>query len=118
MAEQADREAIEMAEVILYEEGTKLRQEIFGTQHIANSKALPEFLQPVQTMAVTAGWSLCWSRPGLPRKTRSLLCLVMLAVLGRDHEFGVHVRGAVANGCSQDEIREALLQVSLLLHEN
>ncbi|KAL1887552.1 hypothetical protein Sste5346_010164 [Sporothrix stenoceras] len=111
MAEHADREAIEQAQAVLYEEGTKLRREVFGGGHISASKALPEFLQPVQSMAVTAGWSLCWTRPGLERKTRSLLCLVMLAVLGRDHELGVHVRGAIANGCTQDEIREALLQV-------
>lgn len=111
MAEQQDRAAIEQAEAILYEEGTKLRQEIFGKRHIDQSKLLSAFQQPLQTMAVTAGWSLCWSRPGLERKTRSLLCLVMLAVLGRDHELGVHVRGAIANGCTEEEIREALFQV-------
>lgn len=111
MAERADREEIERAQAVLYEQGTKLRQEVFGSGHISASKALPEFLQPAQSMAVTAGWSLCWTRPGLERKTRSLLCLVMLAVLGRDHELGVHVCGAITNGCTQDEIREALLQV-------
>lgn len=111
MAQKADRAAIEQAQAVLYDEGTKLRQEVLGLKHIAHSKALPDFLQPVQSMAVTAGWSLCWSRPGLERKTRSLLCLVMLAVLGRDHELGVHVQGAISNGCTKEEIREALLQV-------
>ncbi|KAL2827253.1 CMD-domain-containing protein [Aspergillus pseudoustus] len=110
---KANRTTIESAQATLYEEGTKLRQEVLGADHIAASKALPEFLQPVQTMAVVAGWSLCWTRPGLERKTRSLLCLVMLAVLGRDNELAGHVRGAVANGCSELEIREALLQASV-----
>lgn len=112
MAEKADRAAIDEAQQTLYEEGTKLRQEIFGSSYISQSKALSDFQQPLQTMAVAAGWSLCWTRPGLKRKTRSLLCLVMLAVLGRDHELSVHVRGAVANGCTQKEIQEALFQVS------
>jgi len=109
----ASLEAIEKAKHILYDEGTVIRQEVLGSGHIAQSKALPEFLQPVQGMAVAAGWSMCWAREGLERKTRSLLCLVMLAVLGRDHELGVHVRGAISNGCTKEEIREALLQASL-----
>lgn len=106
-----DRDAVARAEKVLYDEGTKLRQEVFGPQHIAQSKAVPDFQQPIQDMAVMSGWCLCWSRPGLERKTRSLLCLVMLAVLGRDHELGVHVKGAISNGCTEEEIREALLQV-------
>ncbi|OAP57925.1 4-carboxymuconolactone decarboxylase [Fonsecaea erecta] len=113
MAGKADRAAIEKAQQVLYEEGTKLRQEVFGLQHIASSKSLSSFQQPLQTMAVTAGWAMCWTRPGLERKTRSLLCLVMLAVLGRDHELGVHVRGAIHNKCTEEEIREALFQVSV-----
>lgn len=107
----ADRAAIEAAQNILYAEGTKLRQEIFGPEYISQSKQLSDFEQPAQMMAVATGWSLCWTRSGLERKTRSLLCLVMLAVLGRDHELSVHVRGAVSNGCTVEEIREALLQV-------
>lgn len=109
-ATHANRAAIQRAQDILYDEGTKLRQEVFGPQYINQSKSLPEFQQPVQTMAVTAGWSLCWSRPGLERKTRSMLCLAMLAVMGHEKELAVHVRGAVSNGCSKEEIREVLLQ--------
>lgn len=111
-AEKADRAAIVKAQQTLYEEGTKLRREVFGSGYISQSQTMSDFLQPLQTMAVAAGWSLCWTRPGLERKTRSLLCLVMLAVLGRDHELGVHVRGALSNGCTQEEIQEALFQVS------
>lgn len=111
MRNAVDRAAIEAAQATLYREGSKLREEIFGPDYIAKSKELPDFEQSVQTLAVTAGWALCWTRPGLERKTRSLLCLVMLAVLGRNHELSVHVRGALANGCTEEEIREALLQV-------
>lgn len=82
MKDTPDRTAIEAAQATLYREGSKLREEIFGSDYIAKSKELPDFEHPVQTMAVTAGWALCWTRPGLERKTRSLLSLVMLAVLG------------------------------------
>lgn len=109
---EPDFAAIRAAQQTLYEEGTKLRAQVLGTSHISSSKALPDFQQPGQEMAVAAGWALCWARPGLERKTRSLLCLVMLSTLGRDQELAVHVRGAVNNGCTEEEIREALFQVS------
>ena len=111
MAEKPDRGAIERAQQILFDEGLKLRAEVLGEAYVDGSKALPNFKQPLQTMAVTAGWALCWTRPGLERKTRSLLCLVMLSVLGRDHELSIHVGGAIKNGCTEEEIREALFQV-------
>jgi 4-carboxymuconolactone decarboxylase len=115
MAEHPDRAAIEHAQQVLYDEGMKLRGLVLGAAHLKDSKSHSEFQQPMQSMAVSAGWSLCWTRPGLERKTRSLLCLVMLSVLGRDHELGVHVRGAIKNGCTE-EIREALVQVCFALH--
>lgn len=114
---EPNRTAIENARHVLYEEGTRLRAQVFGTAHIEQSRSLPEFQQPIESMAVAAGWSLCWSRPGLERKTRSLLCLVMLSVLGRNHELAVHVRGAVENGCTEEEIREALFQVRIWVYK-
>ncbi|KAH8695621.1 4-carboxymuconolactone decarboxylase [Talaromyces proteolyticus] len=111
--EKPDRAAIERAQQVLYDEGSKLREKVFGHQYISKSKSLPEFLQPVQTMAITAGWSLVWSRPGLELKTRSLLCLAMLAMLGRDNELAAHVRGAISNGCTEKEIQEVFLQVGV-----
>jgi 4-carboxymuconolactone decarboxylase len=58
-------------------------------------------------------WGAVWSRPGLSRRDRSLVNLGMLAALGRSHELGVHVRGAISNGCTRAEIQEALLQVAV-----
>ena len=87
MAEQPDRDAIEKAEKILYEEGTKLRAQVLGPSHVGNAKSLAAFQQPMQSMAVAMGWSLLWTRPNLERRVRSLLVIVMLAILGRNHEL-------------------------------
>ncbi|KAL1843513.1 hypothetical protein VTK73DRAFT_2814 [Phialemonium thermophilum] len=113
MADQPDREAIEKAEQLLYEEGMKLRGQVLGASHVANSRALDPFQQPMQSMAVAMGWSLCWTRPGLEKRVRSLLVIVMLAVLGRNHELGVHVQGAIRNGASEQDIQEALMQAAV-----
>jgi 4-carboxymuconolactone decarboxylase len=58
------------------------------------------------------GWGTFWSRPGLTKKERSLITLGVLTALGRSHELGVHVKGAVNNGCSDEEIRETLIHVA------
>jgi len=113
MSEQPDRSAVEQAEKVLYDEGMKIRAQVLGPSHIADSKSLPAFLQPMQSMAVAAGWSLCWTRPNLEHRVRSLLCVAMLAVLGRNHELGVHVKGAIRNGCTEEDIQEALFQTSV-----
>ena len=87
MADQPNREAIEKAQQVLYEEGMKIRAEVLGASHVADSKSLDPFQQPMQSMAVAMGWSLCWTRPNLEKRVRSLLVIVMLAVLGRNHEL-------------------------------
>ena len=90
MAEQPNREAIEKAEALLYEEGMKIRAQVLGASHVADSKSLAAFQQPMQSMAVAMGWSLCWTRPNLEKRVRSLLVVVMLAVMGRNHELYGH----------------------------
>lgn len=107
-----DRKVIENAQAALVEEGTKLRTQVLGEKHVTTLGEAPAFLQPIRNMAAAGGWAMCWTRPGLELKTRSLLCIVMLSVLGKDHELAVHVRGAVQNGCAVTEIREALFQVN------
>lgn len=87
MSSEPDREAIEKAQKILYDEGVKLRAQVLGESHVANSRSLSEFQQPMQTMAVAMGWSLCWTRPSLEKRVRSLLSIVMLATMGRNHEL-------------------------------
>ena len=104
MSEQPNREAIEKAQKVLFDEGMKVREQVLGTAHVQNSRSLPALQEPVQSLAVSAGWALCWARPGLERKTRSLITVSLLTALGQDHELGVHVKGAINNGCTPEEV--------------
>lgn len=97
-----------------FEAGLRVRKEVLGAEHVDRSLAqVTEFSRPVQEWVTECGWGAVWTRPGLDRRTRSLLNLVMLTALNRMHEFSVHVRGAVTNGCTDEEIKEALLQAAL-----
>ena len=94
----------------LYEEGLRIRREVVGADKVdAWLESADEFTGPLEQLIVEVGWGAIWSRPGLDRKTRSLLTLVLLAAQQRDEELEVHLRNAVRNGCSHTEIREALL---------
>lgn len=115
MSSEPDREAIEKAQKVLFDEGMKIREQVLGTAHVQNSRSLPPLQQPVQSLAVSAGWSLCWTRPGLEKKTRSLITVSLLTALGQDHELGAHVKGAINNGCTPEEIMEAIYQVRNLV---
>jgi 4-carboxymuconolactone decarboxylase len=77
----------------------------------ALARSTSSFSKPLQELVTEVGWGWIWTRPGLERKQRSLLNLGMLCALNRSTELGVHVRGALRNGLSEVEIREALLQV-------
>jgi 4-carboxymuconolactone decarboxylase len=96
-----------------WDQGIKIRQEVLGPQHVAQSlsNATP-FSKAMQEYATEVGWGWIWARPGLERKQRSLLNIAMLCVLGRSAELGVHVRGAVRNGVSEVELQETLLQAA------
>ena len=97
-----------------FEEGLAVRREVLGSAYV--DKALAEaddFTRPLQDMATTYCWGAIWTRPGLPRKTRSLVNLAMLTALNRPHELKLHVRGALKNGCTRDEIMEVLLQAAI-----
>jgi 4-carboxymuconolactone decarboxylase len=96
-----------------FEKGRKLRVEVLGKEHVENSfKNADEFSKPLQDLVTEVGWGVFWSREGLTRQQRSLLNLGILAVLNRHHELAVHVKGAVNNGLTKDEIREALIHVA------
>ena len=96
-----------------YEKGLQLRKEVLGAAHVERSLAnADEFSKPMQEMVTELGWGAFWSRPGLTRKERSLITLGILTALSRPHELGVHIKGAVNNGCSKDEIREALIHTA------
>jgi 4-carboxymuconolactone decarboxylase len=93
--------------------GLALRREVLGDQHVANSlAAATEFTRPIQDYITEACWGDVWTRPGLDRRTRSLVTLAMLTALNRMTELGVHVRGARRNGCTEQEIQEVLLQAA------
>lgn len=97
-----------------FERGLAVRKEVVGEAHVERSMAqVSDFSRPVQEWVTRACWGDVWDRPGLDRRTRSLLNLVMLTALGRSHELAVHVRGAVTNGCTTEEIQEALLQATV-----
>jgi 4-carboxymuconolactone decarboxylase len=97
-----------------FERGLRTRREVLGAAHVDRSLAqVSEFTRPLQELVTEYCWGAIWDRPGLDRKTRSLLNLTMLTALNRMHELAVHVRGAVTNGCTEQEIQEALLQTAV-----
>ena len=96
-----------------YDKGLKLRKEVLGEAHVNRSlSAADEFSKPLQDLVTEIGWGAFWSRPGLTRKERSLITLGILTALGRSHELTVHTRGALNNGCTPEEIREALIHAA------
>jgi 4-carboxymuconolactone decarboxylase len=97
----------------LWDKGLAVRKEVLGAEYVErNLKNVDDFSMPMQEYTTEACWGTIWTRTGLPRRTRSLLNLAMLSALNRPHEFKVHVKGALTNGCSREEIREVLLQVA------
>ena len=97
----------------LFEQGLVVRKEVLGKQYVEKSiQGADEFAMAMQQYATEACWGLIWTRPGLPRKTRSLLNIAMICVLNRPHELKLHIKSAFANGVTREEIKEALLQVA------
>jgi 4-carboxymuconolactone decarboxylase len=96
------------------ERGMRVRREVLGDDHVDRAvAATTEFTEPFQDFITRYAWGEIWSRPGLSRAERSLITVAMLAALGREHELGMHVRAAVRNGLSPEQIREVLLQVAV-----
>jgi 4-carboxymuconolactone decarboxylase len=97
-----------------FEAGLRVRGEVLGAEHVQRSLAqASEFSRPIQELVTEYCWGASWSRGGLARRDRSLINLGMLTALNRSHELGVHVRGAITNGCTKREIQEALLQATI-----
>jgi 4-carboxymuconolactone decarboxylase len=98
----------------MHARGLKNRKEVLGEAHVERSFATADdFTRPYQDLITEYCWGAVWDRPGLPRKTRSLLNLAMLTALNREEEFKLHVRAAFRNGVTRDEIREVLLQTAI-----
>jgi 4-carboxymuconolactone decarboxylase len=98
----------------LWEKGLAVRKEVLGAEYVERAlKAADDFNTPMQELVTQSCWGWLWTRPQLPRKMRSLVNLAMLSALNRPHEFKAHMKGALTNGCTQEEIREVLLQVAV-----
>ena len=98
----------------LFEKGLKVRREVLGAEHVdASISQADDFSRPLQELVTEYCWGAVWARPGLDRKTRSMLNLAMLTALNRPHEVKLHLRGAINNGCSKNEIMEILLQAAI-----
>ena len=99
----------------LFEKGLRIRREVMGDERVDSSMAdLNDFNRDFMEQFITEmGWGAVWGRDGLSRKQRSLLNLGILAALGRMTEFEGHFRGAIRNGLSREELREALLQITM-----
>jgi len=97
-----------------YEKGLSVRRAVLGDAHVDRSlKSRNEFNQEFQDLITRYAWGEIWSRPGLPRKTRSLLTVAMLVALNRPDEFRLHLRAALNTGVTKEEIKEALLQAAI-----
>jgi 4-carboxymuconolactone decarboxylase len=98
----------------LFEKGLQVRREVLGAQYVdASISQADDFSRPLQEFVTEYCWGTIWTRPGLDRKTRSLLNLAMLTALNRPHEVKLHIRGALNNGCSKNDIMEVLLQTAI-----
>ena len=97
-----------------YEAGLQVRREVLGNEYVDRAlKAQDEFSQPFQDLVSRYCWGDVWRREGLDRKQRSLINLAMIAALNRPHELKAHIRGALNNGLTRNEIREVFLQVMI-----
>lgn len=97
-----------------YEEGLATRKEVLGASHVERSLGqVSEFSRPIQELVTEYCWGAVWTREGLDRRSRSMINLAMLTALNRPHELGVHVRGAINNGVSEQEIQEVLMQTAI-----
>ncbi len=98
----------------LFDAGLKVRREVLGAEYVdAAISQADDFSRPLQELVTEYCWGAVWSRPGLSRKTRSLINLAMLTALNRPHEVELHLRGALHNGCTKEEIMEVLLQTAI-----
>jgi len=103
-----------VAEDDLFERGLQARREVLGTDYVnANLADADEFMMAFQHIVTEWAWGYAWSRPGLDRKTRSMLNLAILTALDRPEELGIYEKGALATGVSVDEIMEVLIHATV-----
>lgn len=97
-----------------YQRGRQIRSEVLGKEYVDEAIAqADDFTGPLQDLVTEYCWGAVWGRDGLTRKTRSMLNLAMTSVLNRPHELRTHLRAALTNGVTREEIREVFLQVAV-----
>ena len=97
-----------------YEDGMAVRRQVLGDEHVDRAVArTDEFTADFQELITRYAWGEIWTRPGLDRRVRSCITLATLAALHHDEELAMHVRAALRNGLTRDEIKEVLLQVAV-----
>ena len=98
----------------LFEQGLKRRRQVLGAEHTDGQiRNADEFTKPMQVLATKAAWGLVWSRPGVPRKLRSILAIAFVLARGKGEELNVHLRGAIRNDVTKAEIREIIMQSAI-----
>lgn len=103
-----------MSDEELYERGMRVRREVLGDEHVDRALAnASDLTGPWQEFITRHAWGAVWGRDGLDRRTRSVITLTALTALGREHEIAMHVRAALGNGLTPEEIREVLIHTSL-----
>jgi 4-carboxymuconolactone decarboxylase len=97
-----------------HKEGLKVRRAVLGEAHLERAQAAEnEFNSAFQDLITRYAWGEIWTRPGLPRRTRSLITIAMLVALNRGDELKMHIRAALQNGVTREELREVLLQTAI-----
>ncbi|ANN79976.1 carboxymuconolactone decarboxylase family protein [Bordetella flabilis] len=103
-----------MANDELFEKGFQNRKDVLGAAHVEKSwNSADDFNRPMQKLVTEYCWGEIWSDPTLPFKTRSLINLAMLTAMSQHHELAAHVKGALRNGVTKDEIRAVLMQAAI-----
>ena len=97
-----------------FEKGLQLRKQVLGAEYVEKSMAgADNFSMPMQELSTEYCWGHVWTRPGLALRDRSLINIAMISALNRPHELKLHVKAALNNGLSREEIREVILQVAV-----
>ena len=97
-----------------FEKGLAIRRAVLGADYVDKAMSTADdFNRPMQELTTQYCWGEIWGRPGLDRRTRSIINLAMISALNRPHEIKAHVKGAINNGLSKDDIREVFLQVAI-----
>lgn len=97
-----------------FDQGLKTRREVLGAAYVDGAiRNADDFNMPMQELVTEYCWNSIWNRPGLDRRTRSMLNLAMITALNRPHELKLHVRGAINNGLAKNDIQEVFLQAAI-----